>query len=230
MFTLIGLGTGVAYVYSVVATFAPRIFPASLRGMGGYPAFTSKPPRRSQPSCCSGRCMELRARSRTSAAIRALLDLSPKTARLFATDGSEKDIPLEQVKPGDRLRVRPGEKIPVDGVVLEGRSAIDESMITGESIPVEKGQRTAKSPARPSTAPARSSCRPSESARNPARPDRPDGRPGPAQPRADSEPRRPRVGLVRSRRHRYRSHHICGLVLAGPQPRLAHASSTPSPS
>src|SRR5208282_1688389 len=85
-----------------------------------------------------GQVMELRARSRTSAAIRALLDLSPKTARLLGADGSEKDIPLEQVKPGDRLRVRPGEKVPVDGVILEGHSSIDESMISGESMPVEK--------------------------------------------------------------------------------------------
>src|SRR5207253_2863822 len=85
-----------------------------------------------------GQVLELRARSRTSSAIRALLDLSPKTARVLRDDGSEHDIPLEQVKPGDRLRVRPGEKIPVDGVVLEGGSSVDESMITGESVPVEK--------------------------------------------------------------------------------------------
>jgi P-type Cu+ transporter len=138
MFTLIGLGTGVAYVYSVVATVVPRIFPESMRGMGGYPDVYFEAAAAITTLVLLGQVMELRARSRTSAAIRALLDLSPKTARLVSTDGTEKDISLDQVKPGDRLRVRPGEKVPVDGVVLEGRSAIDESMITGESIPVEK--------------------------------------------------------------------------------------------
>jgi P-type Cu+ transporter len=138
MFTLIGMGTGVAYGYSVVATLAPQIFPESLRSMGGYPDVYFEAAAAITTLVLLGQVMELRARSRTSAAIRALLDLSPKTARLHTTDGTEKDIPLEQVKPGDRLRVRPGEKIPVDGVIIEGRSSIDESMITGESIPVEK--------------------------------------------------------------------------------------------
>jgi Cu+-exporting ATPase len=142
MFTLIGLGTGVAYIYSVVATVAPGIFPASLRAMGGYPDVYFEAAAAITTLVLLGQVMELRARSRTSAAIRALLDLSPKTARLI-TDGTagevtEKDIPLEHVKPGDKLRVRPGEKVPVDGIVLEGHSSIDESMITGESIPVEK--------------------------------------------------------------------------------------------
>jgi Cu+-exporting ATPase len=138
MFTLIGLGTGVAYVYSVVAAIAPKIFPPSLRGMEGYPDVYFESAAAITTLVLLGQVMELRARSRTSAAIRALLDLGPKTARLLAGDGSEKDISLEQVKAGDRLRVRPGEKVPVDGIILEGRSSIDESMITGESLPVEK--------------------------------------------------------------------------------------------
>ena len=138
MFTLIGLGTGVAYLYSVVATIAPQIFPGSLRAMNGYPDVYFEAAAAITALVLLGQVMELRARSRTSAAIRALLDLAPKTARLISNDGSERDIPLEQVKPGDRLRVRPGEKIPVDGVVLDGLSSIDQSMITGESIPVEK--------------------------------------------------------------------------------------------
>ncbi|MGA8441309.1 MAG: heavy metal translocating P-type ATPase [Candidatus Sulfotelmatobacter sp.] len=138
MFTLIGMGTGVAYGYSVIATSAPQIFPASLRGMGGYPDVYFEAAAAITTLVLLGQVMELRARSRTSAALRALLDLSPRTARRLNPDGTEKDIPLEQVQSGDRLRVRPGEKIPVDGVLLEGRSSIDESMITGESMPMEK--------------------------------------------------------------------------------------------
>jgi Cu+-exporting ATPase len=138
MFTLIGLGTGVAYVYSVVAVIAPQLFPESLLTMSGYPDVYFEAAAAITSLVLLGQVMELRARSRTSAAIGALLDLTPKTARLISSDGSEKDIPLDEVKPGNRLRVRPGEKVPVDGVVLEGRSSIDESMITGESIPVEK--------------------------------------------------------------------------------------------
>jgi Cu+-exporting ATPase len=138
MFTLIGMGTGVAYGYSVVATLAPQIFPDSLRGMSGYPDVYFEAAAAITTLVLLGQVVELRARGRTSAAIRALLDLTPQTARLLGPDGSEKDVPLAQVKPGERLRVRPGEKVPVDGVLLEGRSAIDESMITGESIPVEK--------------------------------------------------------------------------------------------
>jgi Cu+-exporting ATPase len=141
MFTLIGMGTGVAYGYSVLATLAPQIFPESLRGMGGYPDVYFEAAAAITTLVLLGQVMELRARSRTSAAIRALLDISPRTAHLLNSDSNnndEKNVPLELVKPGDRLRVRPGEKIPVDGVVLEGASSIDESMITGESMPVEK--------------------------------------------------------------------------------------------
>jgi P-type Cu+ transporter len=138
MFTLIAMGTGVAYLFSVVATLFPRIFPASFRSMGGRPDVYFEAAAAIVTLVLLGQVLELRARSRTSSAIRALLDLSPKMARVMSEDGSERDIPLDDVKPGDRLRVRPGEKIPVDGVVLDGSSTVDESMITGESVPVEK--------------------------------------------------------------------------------------------
>jgi P-type Cu+ transporter len=142
MFTLIGLGTAVAYLYSLVAIFIPQVFPPSLRTMDGFPQVYFEAAAAITTLVLLGQVMELRARSRTSAAIRALLDLTPKTARLILAAGSERDIALEQIKPGDKLRVRPGEKIPVDGVVVEGRSSVDESMITGESIPVEKSPET----------------------------------------------------------------------------------------
>jgi Cu+-exporting ATPase len=138
MFTLIAMGTSVAYVYSVVATLFPQIFPASFRTMGDRPDVYFEAAAAIVTLVLLGQVLELRARSQTSSAIRALLDLSPKTARLTSESGAERDVPLEEVKPGDRLRVRPGEKIPVDGVVLEGLSTVDESMITGESAPVEK--------------------------------------------------------------------------------------------
>ena len=138
MFTLIAMGTGVAYLFSLVATLFPQVFPASFREMGGRPPVYFEAAAAITTLVLLGQVLELRARSRTGAAIRALLDLSPKMARVLR-DGREEDIPLEQVVPGDRLRVRPGEKVPVDGKVLEGSSGIDESMITGESIPVSKG-------------------------------------------------------------------------------------------
>lgn len=137
MFTLIAMGTGVAYVYSLIATVTPGIFPASFRDMSGSPAVYFEAAAAIVTLVLLGQVLELRARGRTGAAIRALLDLAPKTARVIR-DGNETDIPLDHVHVGDRLRVRPGEKVPVDGVVLEGHSSIDESMVTGESVPVEK--------------------------------------------------------------------------------------------
>jgi len=140
MFTLIALGTGVAYTYSLVAALAPGIFPPSFRtAEGGVPVYFEAAAV-IVTLVLLGQVLELRARSQTSSAIRALLDLSPKLARLVHDDGSETDIALDEVVPGNRLRVRPGEKVPVDGVVLEGRSAVDESMITGEPVPVGKAR------------------------------------------------------------------------------------------
>ena len=138
MFTLIALGVGVAYVYSVVAALLPGIFPASFLDESGKVAVYFEAAAVITTLVLLGQVLELRARSQTGAAIRALLGLAPKTARRLRDDGGEDDVPLDQVQPGDRLRVRPGEKVPVDGVVLEGISAIDESMVTGEPIPVEK--------------------------------------------------------------------------------------------
>ena len=138
MFTLIGLGTGAAYFYSVAATLMPGLFPDSFRVHGGELAVYFEPSVAIVALVLLGQVLELRARSRTSSALKALLGLAPKTARVVQTDGREDDIPLEHVQVGDRLRVRPGEKIPVDGVVVEGTSAVDESMVTGESLPVEK--------------------------------------------------------------------------------------------
>lgn len=138
MFTLIGLGVGVAWIYSVLATFLPQIFPLLMRDENGAVAVYFEAAAVITTLVLLGQVLELRARSRTGEAIKSLLGLAPKTARLHNADGSETDIPLEQVNPGDILRVRPGEKIPVDGVVIEGSSSIDESMVTGEPIPVEK--------------------------------------------------------------------------------------------
>ncbi len=138
MFTLIGLGVGVAYGFSVVATLFPSIFPSSMRDEGGQVAVYFEAAAVIVTLVLLGQVMELRARGRTGAAIRALLGLAPKLARRIKPDGSDEDVSLTEVKVGDRLRVRPGEKVPVDGAILEGRSAIDESMITGEPLPVEK--------------------------------------------------------------------------------------------
>lgn len=138
MFTLIGLGVAVAYVYSLFATLLPQIFPASFRDhLGNVPVYFEAAAVITT-LVLLGQVLELKARSSTSTAIKGLLGLSPKTARRIEPDGSEQDVLLDQVKIGDRLRVRPGEKVPVDGLVLEGNSSVDESMVTGESLPVEK--------------------------------------------------------------------------------------------
>src|SRR6266404_771821 len=140
MFTLIALGTGVAYAYSVVAALAPGIFPPSFRGPEGEVPLYFEAAAVIVTLVLLGQVLELRARSQTSSAIRALLDLAPKRARLVSDDGTEADVALEEVVPGNLVRVRPGEKVPVDGVVLEGKSAVDESMITGEPVPAEKAR------------------------------------------------------------------------------------------
>ncbi len=136
MFTLIAMGTGAAYVYSVLAVLFPELFPGSFRVNGMVPVYFEAAAAITT-LVLLGQVLELRARSRTGQAIRALLDLSPKTARVLR-DSEEEDIPLDQVKVGDQLRVRPGEKVPVDGVIVEGNSSVDESMVTGEAMPVEK--------------------------------------------------------------------------------------------
>ncbi|HEX9631283.1 MAG TPA: heavy metal translocating P-type ATPase [Gemmatimonadales bacterium] len=139
MFTLIGLGTGAAWLYSVAALLGPGLFPAPFREADGTLPGYFEAAAVITVLVLLGQVLELSARSRTSGAIRALLGLAPKTARRVRADGGDEDVPLEQVQPGDRLRVRPGERVPVDGVVVEGGSAVDESMITGEPIPVSKG-------------------------------------------------------------------------------------------
>src|SRR6185436_11707698 len=138
MFTLIGIGTGTAYLFSLVATAVPDVFPHSFRH-GDQVAVYYEAAAAITALVLLGQVLELRARGRTSSAIRALLGLAPKTARLVRGDGTEQDIPLEQVTRDQRLRVRPGERVPVDGVLEEGNGVVDESMITGEPMPVEKG-------------------------------------------------------------------------------------------
>jgi Cu+-exporting ATPase len=138
MFTLIAMGTGVAYVYSTLATLAPDIFPAAFRGLDGAVPVYFEASAVITVLVLLGQVLELRAREQTSGAIRSLLDLAPKTAHRLRDDGSEEEVPLDAIMVGDRLRVRPGEKVPLDGEVIEGRSAVDESMITGEPMPVLK--------------------------------------------------------------------------------------------
>ena len=138
MWTLIMIGVGAAYLYSVVAILFPDIFPHSFRGHGGSVPVYFEAAAVIVTLVFLGQVLELRARERTGSAIRALLDLAPKTARRIAADGSEADVPLDEVQAGDKLRIRPGDSVPVDGIVVEGRSSVDEAMITGEPVPVEK--------------------------------------------------------------------------------------------
>ncbi len=138
MFTLIAMGVGAAYAFSLAATIAPGIFPAGFRDAGGHVGVYYEAAAVIVILVLLGQLLELRARERTGGAIRALMDLAPKTARIIRSDGREEEIPLEDVQVGDRLRIRPGDKVPVDGVVVEGHSSIDESMLTGEPVPVEK--------------------------------------------------------------------------------------------
>ncbi|ENN84095.1 copper-transporting ATPase protein [Rhizobium freirei PRF 81] len=140
MWTLIGLGVGTAYLYSVIATLAPDLFPMGFRGHGESVPVYFEAASVIVALVFVGQVLELKARERTGSAIRALLDLAPKTARRIGADGSEVDVPVDEIQAGDRLRVRPGERVPVDGSVIEGQSTIDESMITGEPLPVEKGK------------------------------------------------------------------------------------------
>jgi heavy metal translocating P-type ATPase len=138
MFTLIAMGVGVAWLYSIIATALPGVFPADMRGMGGAVPVYFEAAAVITALALLGQVLELRAREQTSGAIKALLDLAPKTARRIRADGSDEEVGIEMIAVGDRLRVRPGEKVPVDGKVVEGRSALDESMVTGESMPVTK--------------------------------------------------------------------------------------------
>ena len=138
MFTLIAVGTGVAYLYSLVGTLAPRIFPANFRGHGGAVAVYFESAAVITVLVLLGQVLELRAREATSGAIKALLQLAPKTARRVGDDGADHEVEIDSLAVGDNLRVRPGEKVPVDGVILEGRSSLDESLVTGESMPVTK--------------------------------------------------------------------------------------------
>ena len=139
MFTLIAIGTGVALVYSLVATLAPQVFPDAFRQAGGSVAVYFEAAAVIVVLVLLGQVLELRAREKTSGAIKSLLDLAPATARKLDDEGGESDVSLDQVKVGDRLRVRPGDKVPLDGEVLEGRSNVDESMVTGEPMAVSKG-------------------------------------------------------------------------------------------
>ena len=185
MFTLIAMGVGVAWAYSVVATVAPGLFPSAFRTAHGAVAVYFEAAAVITTLVLLGQVLELRAREQTGGAIRALLDLAPKTARLVRPDGADQEVALDAVKIGDRLRVRPGEKVPVDGEVIEGRSAIDESMLTGESMPVEQERRRPGDRRRDEPERRLRDARRARRPRHGAGADRADGGASAAQPRAD---------------------------------------------
>ena len=225
MFTLIGLGVSVAYGYSLVAALVPGIFPPSFRDASGEVAVYFEAAGVIVTLILLGQVLELRARSQTGAAIRKLLGLAAKSARRIRDDGVEEDVPLETVQVGDRLRVRPGEKVPVDGVVLEGPSTVDESMVTGEPIPVQKqpGETVIGATVNGTGSLVMRAERVGAEtllARIVS-----DGRRGAAQPRADPEARRRGRRLLRAGRHRRRRRHLRRLgarrarAAAGPRAR-----------
>jgi P-type Cu+ transporter len=182
MFSLIALGIGAAYCYSLVATFAPAVSPAGIRDGAIVPVYFEAATVITVLVLLA-QVLELRAREKTGSAIRALFDLASKTARPIRDDGSDETVPLQHVRVGDRLRVRPGDSIPVDGTVLEGRSAVDESMITGESIPVEKAPDNAVIGGTINSTGSLIMRAEKLGANTVARTDRADGRTSPAQPR-----------------------------------------------
>ncbi len=213
MFTLIALGTGIAYGYSLVAALLPGIFPASFRMPDGTVPVYFEPAAVIVTLVLLGQVLELRARAQTGGAIRALLDLAPKARPPGrATTAARTTSPLEEVVPGDRLRVRPGEKVPVDGVVLEGRSAVDESMITGEPMPVEKAPGDKVTGATVNGTGSFVMRAERVGSDTLAGPDRPDGGRGPALAGADPEPGRHDLRLVRAGRHRRRRGDLHRLV------------------
>ena len=229
MFTLIAMGTGSAFVFSTIAAIAPGLFPDSFRGHHGEVSVYFEPAAVITTLVLLGQVLELRARRQTGSAIRALLGLAPKTARRLRDDGVEEDVPLDQVVPGDRLRVRPGEKVPVDGVVIEGASAVDESMITGEPIPVEKGpdDRVIGGTVNGTGGLVIKAERGRR--RDPARPDRPDGQRGAPDSRTDPAPGRPGLGVFRPGRDPDRRSHVRRLgARRAPSPGWPMRWSTPS--
>ena len=211
MFTLIAMGVGVAWAYSVVATVAPSLFPAAFRGDHGAVAVYFEAAAVITTLVLLGQVLELRAREQTGGAIRALLDLTPKTARLVRADGADEEVALDAVNIGDMLRVRPGEKVPVDGEIVEGRSAVDESMLTGESMPVGKsaGDKVIGGTMNQSGAFVMRADK--NWPRHGAGADRADGRASAAQPRAYPAPRRSGLRLVCAAGHRGRRARLCRL-------------------